>query len=154
MDGLQSQARCHVMASSRDTALEDLSRPFMYMRPQALGKQAATVGSLHVGVAMEEDRVAQEPIWIVKLALASGSLDVTVDADLELEQVNMRLECMKILQETDQTYLEAKCWIKKKDEDAPAINQMKARLRVIEESLQKLGEEKSKLTEEVEKRIS
>ncbi|KAI8716277.1 HET domain-containing protein [Fusarium sp. LHS14.1] len=62
------------------------------MRPEALGKRAASIGNLHVEVTMEEEQVAQEPILIIKLAPASSSLEDSVDANSELYRVNQKLE--------------------------------------------------------------
>ncbi|KAG5817889.1 hypothetical protein H9Q74_002814 [Fusarium xylarioides] len=151
LHGLQPRARCHLMTMSRDTALEDLSQNLIYMRPEALGKQAASIGNLHVEVTVEEEEVAKEPMLIVKLAPASSSLEIPVDANLELDRVNLKLEFVGILQEEDQVRLETKRLAQQKDEEMAALDQMKERLAVIEEHLRKLGEEKRALSDGVER---
>ncbi|KAJ4168311.1 hypothetical protein NW754_013645 [Fusarium falciforme] len=150
MHGLQPQARCHVMTSSRDTALEDLFQNFIYIRPEALGKQAASNGKLNVKVTVKEEQVAQEPMLVVRLAPASSSLEVPVDANLELYQVNLKLEFVRILQKEDQVCLETEQLAQQRDEEMATLDQMRERLAVIEEDLRKLGEEKRALSDRVE----
>ncbi|RTE69319.1 hypothetical protein BHE90_016301 [Fusarium euwallaceae] len=150
LHGLQPRARCHVMTLSRGTALEDLSHNLIYMRPEAFGKQAASIGNLHVEVAVEEEQVAQEPMLIVRLAPASSSLDVPVDANLELYQVNLKLEFVRILQEKDQARLETERLGQQRDEEMADLDQMRKRLAAIEHS-REFGGEKTALSDGVEK---
>ncbi|RYP66116.1 hypothetical protein DL769_006113 [Monosporascus sp. CRB-8-3] len=104
--GSQIQARCHVMTGSRDTALQDLSQKLIYMRPEAFGKQSARNGTLNVEVTVKEEYVAQEPMFVIRLARASSSPVATVDASWELQLVDLKLECVRILHEEDQIHLE------------------------------------------------
>ncbi|RYO92005.1 hypothetical protein DL764_008208 [Monosporascus ibericus] len=106
IQGSQTQASCHVMTASRDTALQDLSQKLIYMRPEAFWKQSARNGTLNVEVTVKEEYVAQEPMFVVTLARASSSLVATVDATWELQVVGLMLECVRILQEEDDIHLE------------------------------------------------
>ncbi|KAF1970942.1 hypothetical protein BU23DRAFT_590811 [Bimuria novae-zelandiae CBS 107.79] len=101
-----AQARCHIMTLSRDTTLEALSQKLIYMRPEAFGKQTASNDSVNV----------KEPVFIT-----------TVDATLELQQVDLKFEFLRILQEEDQ-----------RDEKMAALDSMRDRLAVVEENLRKL----------------
>ncbi|KAH7161826.1 heterokaryon incompatibility protein-domain-containing protein [Dactylonectria macrodidyma] len=150
MHGLQPQARCHVMTSSRDTALEDLFQNFIYLRPEALGKQATSNGKLNVEVTVKEEQVAQEPMFVVRLAPASNSLEAPVDANWELYQVNLKLEFVRILQKEDQVRLETRRLAQQRDKEMATLDRMRERLAVIEEDLRKLGEEKRALSDGVE----
>ncbi|RYP18698.1 hypothetical protein DL767_009772 [Monosporascus sp. MG133] len=106
IQGSQTQARCHVMTGSRDTALRDLSQNLIYMRPEAFWKQTANNGTLNMEVTVKEEYVAQESMFVVTLARASSSLVATVDATWELQVVDLKLEYVRILQEGDEIHLE------------------------------------------------
>lgn len=96
--GSRPRARCHVMTLSRGIALDDLLQSLTYMRPVALGNQGASVDNLHMEVTVEGKHVEQEPVLVTRLALASSSPEGSVNADLELDQVKLKLELMRILQ--------------------------------------------------------
>ncbi|RYP18640.1 hypothetical protein DL767_009785 [Monosporascus sp. MG133] len=106
IQGSQTQARCHVLTGPRDTALQDLSQKLIYMRPEAFGKQSARNGTLDVEVTVKEEYAAREPTFLVRLARASNLPVATVDATWELQLVDLRLECVKILQEEGQIHLD------------------------------------------------
>ena len=146
--GLQSQARCHVMTLSRDTTLEDLSQKLMYMRLEAFRKQTANDGDLNVKVAVEERLVAQEPMLVVRIAQASSMSKTTVDANWELQQVDQKLEFVKLLQQEDQVRLEAEQLGQQRNEKKATLDAMRERLVVVNENLEKLKEEQRLLEEE------
>ena len=152
IQGLQAQARYHVMTSSRDTALEDLSQKFIYMRPEAFGKQTANNSSLNVKVTVEEEHVAQEPMFVLRLARASSSPEASVDATLELQQVDLKLEFVRILQEKDQIGLETERLGQQRDEEMATLDLMRDRLAAVQENLRKLGEEKTLLIDGLQKK--
>jgi len=151
IQGLQAQARCHVMTSSRDTALEDLSQKLIYMRPEAFGKQTASNSNLNVKVTVKEEQVAQEPMFVVRLARASSSPEATVDATLELQQVDLKLEFVRILQEEDQIRLETERLGQQRDEKMATLDTMRERLAAVQENLRKLGEEETLLIDGLQK---
>ena len=78
------QAQCHVITSSRYTALEDLSQKLIYIRPKAFGKQSATNGILNVYVTVRQESVVGQLMFVIRLATMLSSLEVTIDATLEL----------------------------------------------------------------------
>ncbi|RYP64941.1 hypothetical protein DL770_009096 [Monosporascus sp. CRB-9-2] len=113
--GPQTKAQCHVMTGSRDTALQDLSQKLIYMRPEAFGKKSARNGALEVEVTVKEEYVAQEPMFVVRLARASSSPVATVDVTRELQLVDLKLEFVRILQE-DQIHLDMERWDRQGEE--------------------------------------
>jgi ankyrin repeat protein len=147
----QVQARCHVMTSSRDTALEDLSQKLIYIRPEAFGKQSATNGILNVYVTVRQESVVGQPMFVVRLAAMPSSPEVTIDATLELQQLDLKLEYVNILQKEDKIYLEAEQLGQQKEEKIAILEPMKGRLAVVEEKLRKLSEEKRLLIDGLEK---
>jgi len=147
----QVQARCHVMTSSRDTALEDLSRKLIYLRPEAFGKQSATIGILNLYVTVKQESVAGQPMFVVRLAAMPSSPEVTVDATLELRQLDLKLEFVSILQKEDKIYLEAERLGQQREEKMATLEPMKLRLALVEEKLRKLSEEKRSLIDGLEK---
>lgn len=85
------------MTSPGGTALKDLSQKLIYMRPEALGKQAARNGNLNIKVTVQEEAVAQGSVFVVRLVGGSSLLEATGDADMELDQVNLKLEFVRNL---------------------------------------------------------
>jgi Ankyrin repeats (3 copies) len=146
--GLRPQARCHVMTLSRDTPLEDLSQKLMYMRLEAFMKQTTNDGDLNVEVAVEERLVAQEPMLVVRLARSSSMSKTTVDANWELQQVDQKLEFLKLLQQEDQISLEAEQLGQQWNEKKATSDEMRERLVVVNQNLEKLKEEQRSLEEE------
>ncbi|KAM5364137.1 hypothetical protein ACJZ2D_011638 [Fusarium nematophilum] len=138
---LQLRARCDVMTLSRGTALEELSQNLLYMRSEALGKQAASIGNLHVKVTVEEGYVAEERMLFVTLARTPSLPDVTVDADLELQQVRLKLESKRISQKKARARQEEERLAQQRDEKTAALDQMTKSLAAVEDQLKKLGEE-------------
>ncbi len=59
--------RYHVMTCSKEADLEALRRDFAYLRSEALGKQAASYGGLGISVTVEEEIIAKESSFAVRL---------------------------------------------------------------------------------------
>ncbi|KAL6415972.1 beta transducin-like protein [Ilyonectria robusta] len=151
IDGLQRRTRSHIMTSSRDTDLEDLFQKFIYIRPEALGKQTANNGMLTVGMTVNEEQVAQEHMFVVRLAPVSSSPDAPVAADLELHNLNLRLEFVRILGVEDQLNQETKRLLQRREVETSTLDQMRKRLGAKEEQLRILNEEMRSLREGIEK---
>ena len=151
VQGSQMQARCHVMISSRDTALENLAQKFTYMRQEALGKQSASNGILNLHVTLRQEFVAAQPMFVVRLASMPSSPEVTVDATLELQQLDLKLELVSVLLEEDKTSLEAIGLGQQIEEIMIKSTSMKGQLEVVEEKLRKLGEERGLLVDALKK---
>jgi ankyrin repeat protein len=153
IQGLQAQARCHVMTLSRDTALEDLSQKLIYMRPEAFGKQTASNSNFNVKVTVKEEQIAKDPMFVVRLARASSSPEATVDATLEQQEVDLKLEFVRILQEKDQIRLTTELLDRHSDEKKATLVLMRERLEAVEENLRKLDEDKALLIDRLHKEI-
>ncbi|CAH0025049.1 unnamed protein product [Clonostachys rhizophaga] len=147
--GLQVQARHHVMISSRDTALEDLSQKLVYMEREAFGKHSASNGNLNLNVTVKEELFAQQPTFVITLARMSTSPETTINATLELRQVNLKLEFVKTLQEEDQIRQKTEQLKQQRDGTIAALASMKKRLAVVDKELRKQNEEKALLTIEM-----
>jgi hypothetical protein len=147
----QVQARCHVMTSSGDTALEDLSQKLIYMGQEAFGKQSASNGILNVYVTVRQESVAGQLMFVVRLVAMPSLPEVTVNATLELRQLDLELEFVSILQEEDKIYLEAERLGQQKEEKMVTLEPIKGRLPVVEENLRKLSEEKRLLINRLQK---
>ncbi|RYO96410.1 hypothetical protein DL765_011600 [Monosporascus sp. GIB2] len=153
IQGSRTQARCHVMIGSKDTTLQDLSKSLIYMRPEAFGKQSASNGILDVEVAVNEEYVAQEPMFVVRLARASSPPVATVDATWELEVVDLKLECVGILQEEDQIHPEIERLKRQVEEmKGKEIQQVHQFIRRCDELLQQL-DKLSRRKSEIQQRL-
>ncbi|KAH6974273.1 hypothetical protein BKA56DRAFT_634228 [Ilyonectria sp. MPI-CAGE-AT-0026] len=150
-DGLQQKTRSHIMTLSRDTPLKVLFRNFIYMRPEVLGKQTASNGQLNVRVTVKEEEVAREEMLVIRLAPASGSPEAPVDADLELQNLNLKLEFVRILREEDNVNQESKRLTQEKEEEIRALYQMRKSLEENEEQLRQLKEERKALSDGIKK---
>jgi len=74
-----------------------------------------------------------------------------VDATLELQQVDLKLEFVRILQEEDPIRLETERLGQQRDEKMATLDLMRERLIAVQENLRKLGEEKILLIDGLEK---
>ncbi|KAH8666221.1 hypothetical protein BGZ61DRAFT_461766 [Ilyonectria robusta] len=151
IDGLQRQTRSHIMTSSRDTDLGDLFQKFSYIRPEALGKQTASNGSLTVGVTVNEEQVAQEHMFVVRLARVSSSPEAPVDAHLELRNLNLRLDFLRLSETEDQANQETKRLHQRREVGISTLDQMRKRLAANEKQLRRLNEEMRSLCEGIER---
>lgn len=151
IDGFQRQTRSHMMTSSRDTDLGDLFQNFLYIRPEALGKQTASNGMLTVGVTVNEEQVAQENMFVIRLAPVSSSPEAPVDAAFELDNLNLRLDFLRILETEDQANQETKRLHQQREAGISTLDQMRKRLAAKEEQLRRLNEEMKSLCEGIER---
>lgn len=147
----QVQARCYAMTLSRGTTLEKLSQNLISIRPEALDKQVARIGTLHVEVKVKLKMIGEERMLIVTLRQANDKKDVTVDADLELEHVSLRAESQRISQEIDHVRVEAERLAQQHDQAMVILGQTKNSLAAVEEELRRLEEEKRSLSIRVER---
>ncbi|KAH8802502.1 heterokaryon incompatibility protein-domain-containing protein, partial [Xylogone sp. PMI_703] len=83
----QMDARCHVMTCSRETSLEYVTQKLVYMRQEAFGNQSASNGTLNLHVALRQEFVAGQPMFVVRLSSVPLPPDVTIDATTELQQL-------------------------------------------------------------------
>ena len=138
----QVRARGHIMISSETTALEDLAQRSSYMRQEAFGKQCASNGALSVHVAMEQDTITGQEMFVVKLVKITSFPDVTVNATFELEVLALMLELESTMKDGDELLIQAANLDRMRKEKMSAVESVKGRLTVIEEQIRKLNEEK------------
>jgi hypothetical protein len=141
----QPSARCHVMTCSTDTDLNDLGSKLQYMRRQAFGKQSASNGRFNVKATVAEMSVAGQRMFVLRLATAETLSEPTVDATMELSQVNIVLELIDILQLEQTTGQKDAALHEKQSELTAELRRRKQRLIVVEEEIRKLIDEKEVL---------
>ncbi|KAH8687933.1 heterokaryon incompatibility protein-domain-containing protein, partial [Tricladium varicosporioides] len=129
----QMQARCHVMISSRDTPLKNIAQKFIYMRQEVFGKQSASNGILNLYVALRQELVAAQPMFVVRLTTVPSSPKTTVNATFELQQLDLKLELVTRLREEDKIRLEAKGLHQQMEKEMTRLQPMKSQLEVVEE---------------------
>lgn len=100
----QTQARCHVMISSRDTSLENMAQKLSFIRQKALGKKVASNGILNLQVTLEP--VATQPMFIIRPTATSSSPEITVNVTSELRQLELKREMEIIAMAEGQISLE------------------------------------------------
>lgn len=145
-----AQAQCYLMISSRDTSLEDLAQKFSYIRKEASGKQSASNSILNLHVTLEP--VPEQLMFIVKQDAIPSPPEVTVDATLELQQLDLNLGIVSILEEEVQNALEEERLIQKMEEKSARLEQMKKYLEVVKDKLSKLEEKRRLLAKGVKVR--
>ena len=139
------EAQCYVMICSRDTLLEELAENVRYMMQKAFGKRSASNGMLNLHVTWES--VARQPMYIIRPDATFYPPEVTVDATLELQQLDLRLEFARILEEEGQNDIEQEELEQMVKERNTRLEQMKKELEVVEYELKKLTEKKNILVE-------
>ncbi len=89
------------MTCSPDTDLESVLQRAAFLRPSALGRQAASYGGLGIRVTVEREIIAKVSSFAVTLHAMPQAPDDTVDADFELGLFRDRLEYVLLLQNKD-----------------------------------------------------
>lgn len=124
------EAQCYVMICSRDTLLEELAENVRYLMQKAFGKRSASNGMLNLHVTWES--VARQPMYIIRPDATFYPPEVTVDATLELQQLDLRLEFARILEEEGQNDIEEEELEQTVKERNTLLEQMKRELEVVE----------------------
>ncbi|KAM0544087.1 hypothetical protein ACHAPJ_011969 [Fusarium lateritium] len=151
--GSQQNARYHMMTLSKTASLKDLAESFAYLRPEALGKHAASIGRLNLKLVVNEEHGLQEPMFVIRLAQISSFPEATVDADSEMDRIRPQLELIKVLQEDDQIHLQAGQLLGQRDDKSASLNRTKERLAAVEKQIVQLDEEKRLLSAEVDRAL-
>lgn len=89
------------MTCSRDVDLQNLSNKLDSMSKEAFGKQGASYGRLKTSVTVNEELVGRQPWFYVRLASVRSLPETTVDASLELQQLDLRQQLVEILKQQD-----------------------------------------------------
>lgn len=139
------QTQCHIMVISRDTSLEELSQRLVYMRQSALGFHSASNGQCHLEVTITPELVVGKPMFVVRLFTTHNPPENTFDATSELQQLDMKFDFVDVLLEQDNVCPQAQYLEKQLGEKAIALESMKSRLEVVEDSLKRLVVEKRRL---------
>jgi hypothetical protein len=89
--------------------------------------------------------------FVNRLAAMPRLPEVTVDATLELQQLDLKLELVSTLLEESKILQKAKGLGQEKEEEIANLELMKGQLEVVEEKLRKLGDERRLLVDRIEK---
>ncbi|OHE99496.1 hypothetical protein CORC01_05296 [Colletotrichum orchidophilum] len=144
LEVLQSrvQARCHVMTAARGTGLDAINSKIFDTNQHTFGKRSASNGMSHLEFAMDQERVGATPMFVVRLKSLFAPPPITVDAILELGQLE-RQQYLRDLLEEDRLIgpqrATLKAQIQSKSASAGATGQ---KLAIIQEQLDKLEREK------------
>jgi len=147
----QAQARqnqYHVMSFSRGISLQDILDKIVYLDQRTFGKRVASIGKLHVQVALETRLVAQEPVFVMRLAQVFSPPEIAMDADKELQRVRNKIRLVRILQETDEALRAGKQLLEESSEKRAALTHMTSQLRDVQQQLEQLQKEQKKLSDE------
>jgi hypothetical protein len=141
--GSQAHARCSIMIVSKTTSLEDLASKFIHMRQAPFRKQSATDNMLSISVAVEQETIAGQQMFLVRLAKTNGLADFTVDATNELQLLESKLELVQLAREKDTRHFESE----KLSQIAVEINsELLTEIRTltqIEKKIRKLKDERA-----------
>ena len=144
----QTQARCHVMISSRDTSLEDVARKLSYIRQKAFGKKIASNGILNLQVTLEP--IATQPMFIIRPTATSSSPEITIDVTWELRQLDLTLEIEIIAMAEGEISLEEQSLGLDVEEKSASLDRLKKDLEAVEDYRRKLDEKRRLLIKGLE----
>ncbi|CAH0055075.1 unnamed protein product [Clonostachys solani] len=147
---LQRPCYFHVMILSREITLKELSQGFCKLRKCVLGKHTASVGSLNLQLSVDEENVAKEPVFVLRLAQGLFSSVRTVNANLELGFLSPQPGLISLLQKGDRASQKERELEELRSKRDQRLHGMKERLKVVEAELAKLAEEKRLLSVNVE----
>jgi hypothetical protein len=146
-----AEARCHLMISSRGTSLELLSQNLIHLRRDTLGQQSASNGLLNIAVSVHRQPVAGHIMFIVKLAAISSLPEVTVNATVELQVLDMKLDLRGMMEENNRTRLLEEQLRQQMKEKMAEIEPKEKRLAAVQEKLKELEEERRLLVDNLKK---
>ena len=149
--GSQVLPQCHIMISSRDTALGDLAQKLIYIRREAFGKQSANNGTISIHVTVQPEIIAGQPMFAVRLATIPSLPDDTVDATFELRLLDLKLELVNQVKEKDDICQQAEWLGRHREEKMASLGHMKRQLAAVEENIRKLHDEGRLLANGLEK---
>ncbi|KAH8586520.1 heterokaryon incompatibility protein-domain-containing protein [Bisporella sp. PMI_857] len=124
------------------------SQKLIYMRQEAFGRQSANNGRLNIYATVSKEPVVGQPMFVVRLAPTPSSPEATVDATLELRQLDLKLEFVSILQGEDNIRLETERLDQKINElekGAQEMCQLAIKRNEIKQRQEKLSERGSEI---------
>ncbi|CZR52899.1 related to beta transducin-like protein [Phialocephala subalpina] len=139
------EPQCNVMTCSRDTSLADLAENFRYMSQKVSRGRRASNGILDMHMTCES--VAQQRVILIRPRITSGLAEITSDATLELQKLDLRHEFAKILEEEAQNDIENRELEQKLKDGSTCLEQTERKLEVVDDELRKLIERKKILVE-------
>ncbi|GKZ25267.1 hypothetical protein AbraCBS73388_000729 [Aspergillus brasiliensis] len=143
--GSQVRARCHMMVAKRSASLLDIAHSSRRIRQDAFGKSGAGDGTLGIQASVERD--SMQGIFVVKLAAMSTPPSITVDATFELEVLMYKSELESVMKEENDLRLEAEYLDQRKGETTSSLESIKASLTEIEGEIERLVEQKARLSD-------
>lgn len=147
----QAHARCHLMVSSRDTPLESLSQNLIHLSQRVFGRQSASNGLLNVAVTLQREFAAEQLMFEVKLAVISSVPEITVDATVELQLLDIELDLKHVLDRLAGIQLLEKQLRRNLKEKMTEMEPKKNRLAAVEKNLREIEKEKMLLVDDLEK---
>jgi ankyrin repeat protein len=139
------EPQCYVMICSRDTSLEHLAENVRYMSEEVSDRRSASNGMLNLHVTWES--VPRQPIILLRPDVTSNPPEISSNATLELQKLDLRLEFAKTIEEEWQAGAESRELEQKAEEGSTLLDQVKRELEVVEDELRKLAERRRLLIE-------
>jgi ankyrin repeat protein len=139
------EPQCYVMICSRDTSLEHLAENVRYMPQKVSSRRSASNGILNLRVTWES--VPRQQIILIRPDVTSNPPEITSNATLELQKLDLRLEFAKTMEEEWQADTESRELEQKVEEGSTRLDQVKIELEMVEDELRKLTERRRLLIE-------
>lgn len=140
------EPQCCVMTCCRRTPLEEVAGNLHHVAPKASGKGIASNGLLNLQVTVE--RVGQQPMSIIKPEAMPHPPDVTIDATVELQKLELMLEFRRILEEKGRDDAEEDELGQQAKEKSNRLDRIKIEREMVEGELRKCEEKRRALAEE------
>ncbi|RYO95181.1 hypothetical protein DL764_007729 [Monosporascus ibericus] len=144
--GTCTEAQCCVMICCRNTSLQELTGKLQYVAQKATGKRSASNGLLHLSVTLEFD--AQQPMITIKPGALPYPPDDTVDATVELQKLDLKLELVGVLEEKGRSDAEEEELNQRTKVTNNRLEWVKRERETVEDELKKLEERRKMLVEE------
>ncbi len=116
------------------------------------GKRSAYNGRHNVAVTVQQEQLSQQWIFAVRLVAVSpeGPADVTVDATLELQKLDLKLELVATLQQEDEIREEGERLRPQRDAKVAALKRTAENLKQVREKLAQLEKDRESLSAALE----
>ncbi|RYP14268.1 hypothetical protein DL765_006497 [Monosporascus sp. GIB2] len=144
--GAYTEAEYCVMVCCRNISLEELAGKLQYVMQKASGKRSASNELLHLHVTLK--RVLQPPMFIIRPEAMPHPPDITIDATVELQKLDLTLELVRLLEENGQNNAKKDELSQRANGKRNRLEQIKREREMVEDELRKLEERRKKLVEE------
>ncbi|KAL3298354.1 37s ribosomal protein rsm22 [Colletotrichum asianum] len=145
----QPKARCHVMTVSRTAILDDITGEAS-IRDYVFGNTSAHTQFFNLQAKLTQEQLGAQPVFMVRLYSMDSPSGVSVDASLELSLIERGKQLKRLLKEDKRMRPKLLELPKSIREKTTAVDETTAKLKAVQEELDRLQQKKDELSAQLE----